>query len=134
MTNGDWVFDRAIHLMDEQNETNGKTRTQDTKEYEYRTLSILNVLVAELYPYSDTYEVRDDGKRSSPPELESLEQPIDLDDSICRSVLPWGLAAYLLLGENNVMASVFNQRYTDILNELRNRATAVWEDIPYTFW
>lgn len=133
MTTANWVFDRAIHLMDEQNETNGKTRTQDTKEYEYRTLSILNVLVPELYPYSDTYEVRDDGKRSSPPELESLEQPIDLDDSICRSVLPWGLAAYLLLGENNVMASVFKDRYTDILNGLRSRATAVWEDIPYSF-
>ena len=133
MTTANWVFDRAIHLMDEQNETNGKTRTQDTKEYEYRTLSILNVLVPELYPYSDTCEVRDDGKRSSPPELESLEQPIDLDDSICRSVLPYGLAAHLLLGENDVMASFFNQRYAENLHGLRSRATAVWEDIPFSF-
>ena len=133
MTTANWVFDRAIHLMDEQNETNGKTRTQDTKEYEYRALSILNVLVPELYPYSDTYEARDDGKRSSPPELESLEQPIDLDDSICRSVLPYGLAAHLLLGENDVMASFFNQRYAENLHGLRSRATAVWEDIPFSF-
>lgn len=133
MTTGDWVFDRAIHLMDEQNETNGKTRTQDTKEYEYRTLSILNVLRNELYPYSDTYEVRSDGKRAVPPELKSLEQPIDLDDAICQSVMPYGLAAHLLLGENDSMASFFNQRYMEMLNQLKSRATAVWEDIPFCF-
>ena len=133
MTNGDWVFDRAIHLMDEQNETNGKTRTQDTKEYEYRTLSMLNVLRNELYPYSDTYEIRSDGKRAVPPELKSLEQPIDLDDAICQSVMPYGLAAHLLLGENDSMASFFNQRYMEMLNQLKSRATAVWEDIPFYF-
>ena len=133
MTNGDWVFDRAIHLMDEQNETNGKTRTQDTMEYEYRTLSILNVLRNELYPYSDTYEIRSDGKRAVPQELKSLEQPIDLDDAICHSVMPYGLAAHLLLGENDSMASFFNQRYMEMLNQLKSRATAVWEDIPFYF-
>lgn len=133
MTNGDWVFDRAIHMMDEQNETNGKTRTQDTKEYEYRTLSILNVLRNELYPYSDTYEIRSDGKRSVPPELTSMEQPIDLDDALCQSVMPYGLAAHLLLGENDSMASFFNQRYMELLNQLKSRATAVWEDIPFNF-
>ena len=133
MTNGDWVFDRAIHLMDEQNETNGKTSTQDTKEYEYRTLSILNVLRNELYPYSDTYEIRSDGKRAVSQELKSLEQPIDLDDAICHSVMPYGLAAHLLLGENDSMASFFNQRYMEMLNQLKSRATAVWEDIPFYF-
>ena len=48
MTDANWVFDRAIHLMDEQNEMNGETRTVDTEEYRYRTLSILNVLRHEL--------------------------------------------------------------------------------------
>lgn len=133
MTTANWVFDRAIHLMDEQNETNGKTRTQDTKEYEYRTLSILNVLRNELYPYSDTYEARSDWKRAVPPELTSLEQPIDLDDALCQSVMPYGLAAHLLLGENDSMASFFNQRYMELLNQLKSRATAVWEDIPFNF-
>lgn len=133
MTTANWVFDRAIHLMDEQNETNGKTRTQDTKEYEYRTLSILNVLRNELYPYSDTYEVRTAGRRPVCVELTSMEQPIDLDDALCQSVLPYGLAAHLLLGENDTMASFFNQRYAEMLNELRSRSTAEWEDIPFNF-
>jgi hypothetical protein len=133
VTTANWVFDRAIHLMDEQNETNGKTRTQDTKEYEFRTLSILNVLRNELYPYSDTYEVRTDGRRPVCVELTSMEQPIDLDDALCQSVLPYGLAAHLLLGENNTMADFFNQRYAEMLNELRSRSTAEWEDIPFNF-
>lgn len=133
MTTGNDVFDQAIHLMDEQNETNGKTRTQDTKEYEYRTLSILNTLLPELYPYSDTYQTSANGKRPIVVRLEALSQPIDLDDAICRGVLPYGLAAHLLLGENDTMASFFNQRYSELLSGLRSRSTAVWEDIPFQF-
>lgn len=133
MTTGNDVFDQAIHLMDEQNETNGKTRTQDTKEYEYRTLSILNTLLPELYPYSDTYQTSTNGKRPIVVRLDALSQPIDLDDAICRGVLPYGLAAHLLLGENDTMASFFNQRYSELLSGLRSRSTAVWEDIPFQF-
>ena len=130
MTNANDIFDTAIHLMDEQNETNGETRTQDTAEYRYRTLSILNTLRGELYPYSDTYVVNEDGTRAICPKIESFEQALDLDDFIAQSVLPYGLAAHLLLGENDTMASFFNQRYAELKLEARERRTAVWEDIP----
>ena len=130
MTNANDIFDAAIHLMDEQNETNGETRTQDTAEYRYRTLSILNTLRGELYPYSDTYVVNEDGTRAICPKIESFEQALDLDDFIAQSVLPYGLAAHLLLGENDTMASFFNQRYAELKIEAKERRTAVWEDIP----
>lgn len=130
MTTGNDVFDLAVHLMDEQNESNGNTRTQDTKEYEYRSLSILNVLLPELYPYSDTYPDSEDAKRPIAPLLTAMTQPIDLDDAICRGVLPYGLAAHLLLGEDDAKASFFNQRYSEAMSQLRNRSVAVWEDIP----
>lgn len=130
MTNANNIFDTAIHLMDEQNETNGETRTQDTAEYRYRTLSILNTLRGELYPYSDTYVVNEDGTRAICPKIESFEQALDLDDFIAQSVLPYGLAAHLLLGENDTMASFFNQRYAELKIEAKERRTAVWEDIP----
>lgn len=116
--------------MDEQNESNGKTRTQDTKEYEYRTLSILNVLCPELYPYSDTYPDIETAKRPIIPMLTAMNQEIGLDDAICRSILPYGLAAHLLLGEDDAKASFFNQRYQELLSQLKSRAMAVWEDIP----
>lgn len=130
MITGNEVFDLAVHLMDEQNESNGKTRTQDTKEYEYRTISILNVLCSELYPYSDTYPESETGKRPIIPILTGMDQGIDLDDAICRSVLPYGLAAHLLLGEDDAKASFFNQRYQELLSQLKSRSMAVWEDIP----
>ena len=36
------VYDKAIRLIDAQNENTGSTDTSDTKEYKLRTLSILN--------------------------------------------------------------------------------------------
>lgn len=133
MTDANWVFDRAIHLMDEQNEMNGETRTVDTEEYRYRTLSILNVLRHELYPLSDTFETGIDGKRAIVPLLTDFEQPIDLDDAIAQGVMPYGLAAHLLLGENDSMASFFNQRYEELKYSIGAKKPAVWEDIPYCF-
>lgn len=133
MTDANWVFDRAIHLMDEQNEMNGETRTVDTEEYRYRTLSILNVLRHELYPLSDTFETGSDGKRAIVPLLTDFEQPIDLDDAIAQGVMPYGLAAHLLLGENDSMASFFNQRYEELKYSIGAKKPAVWEDIPFSF-
>ena len=133
MTDANWVFDRAIHLMDEQNEMNGETRTVDTEEYRYRTLSILNVLRHELYPLSDTFETGSEGKRAIVPLLTDFEQPIDLDDAIAQGVMPYGLAANLLLGENDSMASFFNQRYEELKYSIGAKKPAVWEDIPYCF-
>lgn len=129
MTNGKMVFDLAIHLMDEQNESSGETRTQDTKEYENRTLSILNVLRHELFPYSDTFDPGEDGKRYIVPMLADLEQPIDLDDAIAQGVMPYGLAAHLLLGENDSMAAYFNQRYAEMMFRIGTKQMSQWEDI-----
>lgn len=129
MTDAKKVFDLAIHLMDEQYELTGETHTVDTKEYEFRTLSILNVLRHELYPYSDTYEIGKDGKRYICPEITSFDQAIDLDDAIAQGVMPYGLAAHLLLGENDTMAAFFNQRYAELSYKIGSRRMAQWEDI-----
>lgn len=132
MTDAKKVFDLAIHLMDEQYELTGETHTVDTKEYEFRTLSILNVLRHELYPYSDTFEHGTDGKRYICPEITSFEQQIDLDDAIAQGVMPYGLAAHLLLGENDTMAAFFNQRYSELVYKIGSKRMAQWEEIPYT--
>ena len=87
-TTAQWIFDRAIHLMDEQNENTGKTQTADTREYEFRTLSILNVLRHEVYPISDTYVHTEDGKRPIPPEITAMDQDVGLDDGVAQGILP----------------------------------------------
>lgn len=129
MTNAEWVFARAIHLMDEQNESTGETQTADTKEYRLRTLSILNILRNELYPYSDTYEPSAGRKRPVCQMIATFEEDIGLDDVLAQGILPYGLAAHLLLGENDALASFFNQRYTELINTLAAKAPSEWESI-----
>ena len=112
------VFDITMGLIDEANENSGETDTADTREYKVRSLLILNALRGELYPYSDTYEVETAGERPIVSVIQDFDTPIDLDDYICQSVMPYGLAAHLLLDENPASASFFQQRYEELRNNL----------------
>lgn len=118
-----------MHLMDEVNESTGAADTADTKEYKNRTLPILNILRVECFPASDTFKTTKPGKRPVCREITDFEAPIGLDDGICQGVLPYGLAAHLLIDENPDMASFFNQRYQELLNQFRYSIPAEAEDI-----
>ena len=86
------VFDMAIHLMDEQNESTGATVTEDTKEYKFRTISILNTAIPVLYKYSSDYDRYGDQNTvlllHEDYQNPDMEQGIPLDDSLCASLLP----------------------------------------------
>lgn len=129
MTNAQWVFEKAVHLMDEVNESTGAADYSDTKEYKNRAMAILNILQVECFPASDTFAVTEPGKRPVCPEITDFEAAIGLDDGICRGVLPYGLAAHLLLDENPTAASYFQQRYEEALRAARRGIPAVSEDI-----
>lgn len=133
------VFDQAIHLMDEQNETTGSTMTADTTEYKSRTISILNTAIVRLYPYSTNYD-RDSSGRPEPAILfcsnyadPDFEQIIMLDDSLCLGLLPFYLAAQLLSGENESLAAWFMSQYRENLAEFKRNVPASFEQIstPY---
>lgn len=134
------VFDTAIHMMDEQSETSGDTSTQDTREYEYRTLSILNTAMVALYPYSDT-ACRQPGKRPVCPQLmlpgsyrsPDFTQEIPLDDGLALGVLPYALASHLLAGENETLSAYFQSRYAQVFADIRSDIPAEFEqiDTPY---
>lgn len=114
------VFDLAMGFMGEVNENTGATDTTDTREYKSRTLLILNALKGELYPYSDTYLRLGDGKRPICGMIADFTTAIELDDFICESIMPYGLAAHLLLDENPDIANFFQQRYVELLKNLGN--------------
>lgn len=114
------VFDLTMGLMGEVNESTGATDTSDTKEYKVRTLFILNVIKGELYPYSDTYAATTDGTRPVCAVISDFTTPIGIDDTLCETVMPYGLAAHLLLDENPDMASFFEQRYEEMKLRLQN--------------
>lgn len=116
MTTAKDVFDIAIGLM--ASDTNGATDTADTMEYKNRTLFILNALMGELYPYSDTFQEAQDGKRPVVAPIWDLEAQLPLDDFLARTVLPYGLAAHLLLEESPERASFFQQRYEELIQKL----------------
>ena len=92
-------------------------------------IPILNILRIECFPASDTYAVTEPGKRPICPEIPDFDTPIGLDDGICQGVLPYGLAAHLLLDENPDVAAYFNQRYEQLLAEYRAGIPAAAEDI-----
>ena len=133
------VFDIAIHLMDEQSETNGATGTVDTQEYKFRTISILNSVIPALQVYSSGYDRQTVGR----PEVSALlnddhanpdfEQDVALDDLLGYTLLPYYLAAQLLSGENEDLAAWFMGRYREAFNDLRNKMLSEFEAIsmPY---
>lgn len=128
-TNSQSVFDLTMALIDEVNES-GATDHADTQEYKRRTLHILNVLQGELYPFSDLYEQGEAGKRPIPVPIINFTKDIaSLDDYICRSVLPYGLAAHLLMDENPSAAGFFQQRYEELFAALSRGFTTGSEDI-----
>lgn len=134
------VFDMAIHLMDEQAESSGITGTSDTNEYKYRTISILNAIMPQLYPYSDTCDHSGSGRPVCPaltiPEKYSnpdFTQAIPLDDTLSMGVLPYALAGHLLAGENESLSAWFMARYSQAFSDLRNKIPGSFEPIstPY---
>jgi len=125
-TTAQGVFELAIHLMDEQHRHTGAADFADTAPYKNRTLAILNVLLSECLPCSDTFAVPAAGGRPVCPEITGFDTPIPLDDGICRGVLPYGLAAHLLLDEHNGLAAYFSDRY-------RERLAALNHTLPRAF-
>jgi hypothetical protein len=102
------IFIMAMNLMDEESETGAYDGYPD--EYKKKAWSILNVLQAELTRASDTH---------SP--IISENSVIQIDDRTAVTVLPYGLAAHLLMTEDQTRAAFFNARY----DELKRKRPAV---------
>ena len=127
------VFDIAIHLMDAQNESTGSTNTADTKEYAFRTPSLLNSILDRVFKASDTFFIAEAGKRPICPKVTKMTDVLMLDEAICTSVLPYGLAGLLLTEENPTQANFFWQTFLEMLEDMRRGLPTEFEDIenPY---
>jgi hypothetical protein len=112
-TTGLDVFLIAMALIDEVDGA-GAATPEGTREFSGRTAGLLTSLCGELYPYSDTYAA-DGARRPVCPPVTALGEPLALDDFLCRSVLPYGLAARLILEDNPSMASFFELRYEELI-------------------
>lgn len=128
MTDVNTVFSTAMSHMDELSAT-GVALHPDTVEYQYRTPGIINTLISELKILM--------GESGTFMSVSNLSDTIlEADDTYCVGVLPYGLAAALLLDENPTAAAFFQQRYEELrLRWLNGRKgefdTGWWEESPY---
>lgn len=125
-TTAQWVFEKTVYLMGEACQSTGLADYADTKDYKNRTLGILNVLRVECTPACGGDA---SGADTVCPEITDFESPLPLDDALCQGVLPYGLAAHLLLEENPSAASYFQQRYTQLLYEARRSKSTAPQEI-----
>lgn len=110
------VFDATMALMDELDDS-GNATSSDTTEYLNRTLPIVNLMIGECYPYSDLHD--SDSLLSSWKAVEDMEDNLlkrsKIDNTIALSIMPYGLAANLLVDENPSAAAFYQQRYEELL-------------------
>lgn len=120
ITVGD-VFNAAMGIMDELS-TTGEPQTTDTKEYEYRTPAIINMMLGEIDLLT--------GNTEEWLAVEGLDDLVpNVSSSYARSAMPYGLAANLLVDENPSSASFFQQRYEEMKNLYVARQPAEISDI-----
>lgn len=132
MTTVQQIYDMAIHILDEQSESSGTTMTEDTAEYKFRTISILNSVIPALAPFSSEYDPLDpplalDWSDYKNPDMDQI---IQLDDRLSLPLLPYFLAAKLIQTENESLAALCMNQYNMTLQDIRSRAPATFEKIP----
>lgn len=124
------VFDATMALMDELDDTGNATST-DTTEYLNRTLPIVNLMIGECYPYSDLHDATN--PLSSWKAVEDMEDNLlkrsKIDNTIALSIMPYGLAANLLVDENPSAAAFYQQRYEELLRLKAGKMQASVGDI-----
>ena len=94
------IYDKAVHLVDAQRESDGSTASPDAAGYRVRCCQLLNTLLNEVLPVSDTCPGPAQGRRPVHPPVSRLEDRVEMDDYVCLSLLPVGLAALFLREED----------------------------------
>jgi hypothetical protein len=95
------VFITAMNLMDEDSEDGTYTGYPD--EYKKKSWPVLSLLQAELLPSSVL-----------PLAITSEDNVMQIDQRSAITVLPYGLAAHLLMNEDPNRAAFFNNRYDEL--------------------
>lgn len=95
------VFKIAMDLMDE--ESQDGTFDGYPVEYKKKAWSIMTMLQAELLPPS-----------IPPIAITNENNVLQIDDRTSLTVIPYGIAAHLLLNEDQNKAAFFNARYDEL--------------------
>lgn len=113
---GHQVYEMALALIDEVTDT-GQIVADNPEYYKARTLPIITNLQAELLPQSIT-----------PTILSDLNEDLLVSDRVAISILPYGVAAHLLLMDDIGSASYYNNRYDELKGRMPSSIQAI-EDV-----
>jgi hypothetical protein len=111
------VFDAAMALTD---------NMTDNADYLSRFIPVANIVLTELYPYSDSAVVTS-GKKPVPTFIANTSSVVDLDDALALGVMPHGVIALLFTDEPST-ANFHQQLYEQKLRKL-SQIPAESEDI-----
>lgn len=108
MVTGQQVYNLALSLMDEVTDSGLISPDDNPDYYKTKATQFLTILQAELLPLS-----------TEPTIISDLSQPLAVTDRVALKVLPYGLAANMLLsegatGDSATKASFFNARYDEL--------------------
>lgn len=113
---GQQVYERALTLMDEVLET-GVIATETPEYYRTKAINIINILQVELLPLS---------AEITP--ITDLTQDLQVTDRVAYLVLPYGLAAHLLINDDLTISSWLNARYDELKRKISTTAIPI-EDV-----
>jgi hypothetical protein len=111
------VYDAALVLMDEVTET-GNIITDQPEYYKAKALQILTTLQTELLPLS-----------VAPVPIIDINQNLLVSDRTALLVLPYGLAAHLLLADDMNLASFLNARFDELKRKLQTGGIQPIKDV-----
>lgn len=115
------VFAGAMSVMDELSST-GQAQTTDTEEYKLRTPAIVNIMAVEYRIHS--------GVKGSFVGITGIDDYlVGIDDAYAIGVMPYGLAANLLVDENPTAAGFYQQRYEELRSMYTRNSPAEFEPI-----
>ena len=102
MTTANEIFTAALHLMG---------AGGDRARYESRALAGINLLAADLVTLDHALKGEVAAPAATVPSLESFQDATDLADILTRTLIPLGLAAFLLNEEEESRAAFFQRLY-----------------------
>ncbi len=104
------IFNITMAMIDEM--TASGLDEQTIADYRKKAPFILTMLQNELIGIENRYRRVEEQIRPVP--IESLEEPLQIDDIKANTLLTNGLAANLMLHEDTALANYFEQRYEEM--------------------
>ena len=115
MKRAEELYNRSLALI-------GETPGEENQTLKNRAVPLMNVLLSQLFELELALQGAKLGQGAVIPQIRSLEDTLPFSEAILYTVLPLGLAGFLLMEEEMDRARFFLQLYHTEVEILRNRS------------